>query len=82
MNNKILTIEQIESSKGIKQDTLTWYLSTSKEIYLSYPDIRLTDSQLASLIQKKYGGVKSTHITNIRRTRCNDKAQDYVSKTL
>lgn len=79
---KILTIEEIETKRGIKQDKLVWYKSVSEEIYKTYPDIRLTDSQLAEIIVKKYGGLKVTHITNIRRTRCNDKTQDYVGKTI
>jgi len=79
---KILSIDEMESIKGIKQDTLTWYLSVSEEIYKEYPAIRLTDSQLAKLITLKYKGVEATHVTNIRRTRCNDKSQSYVSKGL
>jgi len=79
---KTLSIEEINSTKGIKQDTLTWYTSVAEEIYKDYPLIRLTDSQLAKLIVLKYKGVESTHVTNIRRTRCNDKLQPYVAKKL
>lgn len=79
---KIISIEEIESKKGIKQDKVVWYTSVTKEIYTAYSDIRLTDSQLAKLITRTYGGVEATHVTNIRRTRCNDKAQDYVNKNL
>lgn len=79
---KILTIDEIETKKGIKQDKLVWYKSVAEEIYKTYPDIRLTDSQLAEIIVKTYGGLKATHITNIRRTQCNAKTQDYVPKNL
>ena len=79
---KILSIEEINSTNGIKQDTLTWYTSVAREIYKGYPLIRLTDSQLAKLITLKYKGIEATHVTNIRRTRCNDKSQPYISKQL
>lgn len=78
----MLSIGEIESKKGIKQDKVVWYTSVTEEIYTAYSGIRLTDSQLAKLITRAYGGVEGTHVTNIRRTRCNDKSQDYVKKNL
>ena len=77
---KILSIDEIKSIEGVKLDTLTWYISAAKEIYADYTEIRLTDSQLAKLIVKKYGGKEASILSNIRRTRCNDKSQAYVSK--
>lgn len=79
---KILTIEEIETKRGIKQDKLIWYKEVTEEIYTAYSGIRLTDSQLARLICKTYGGIEATHMTNIRRTQCNAKAQPYVAKNL
>ena len=75
---KILSPEEITSFAGVKETRRLWYLSVSKLIYEKFPAIRLTDSQLAELISNEYGGTKSAHIAAIRRTRCNDKSQDYV----
>lgn len=66
----------------MKESKRQWYIFNTEEIYKSYPGIRLTDGQLAVLIEKNYGGEITTHINNIRRSGCNNKKQHYVAKNL
>lgn len=82
METKKLTAEELESFKNVRKIRLMWYLSASEEIYKEYAGIRLTDAQLAKILTQKYGGTESAHTALIRRTRCNDKQQPYVSENL
>jgi len=66
----------------MKENKSTWYISVTEKAYKDYPEIRLTDSQLAKIIAKEYNGEEAMHLANIRRSRCNDKSQPYVSKNL
>lgn len=62
----------------MKEIKRIWYCSITETIYKEYPKIRLTDSQLAKLIADQFDGEESMHLANIRRSRCNDKRQEYV----
>ena len=66
----------------MKDLTKKEYISATAKIYKMYPQIRLTDSQLAKIFVKEYGGVEATRLSAIRRSRCNDKKQPYVSENL
>lgn len=82
MEIKYLSEKELFSLKEVKELKRLWYISATKEAYDNVFGIRLTDTQLAKLIASKYGGLESTHITNIRRTRCNDKSQSYIPKNV
>ena len=66
----------------MKDLTKKEYISQTERIYKMYPKIRLTDSQLAKIFVKEYGGVEAARLSAIRRSRCNDKKQPYVSENL
>jgi len=55
----------------MKEIKKIWYESVTKTYCEKYEGIRLTDSQLARLISKDFGGEESKHLSNIRRSGCN-----------
>jgi hypothetical protein len=54
------------------------YCEITEQFYKRYQGIRLTDSQLCKLFTSEYEGKYATHMSRIRRTRCNDSNQPYV----
>ena len=66
----------------MRKEKITWYESVTLMFYNKYERIRLTDSQLAKLIVQDFGGEEMKHLSNIRRSRCNDKNQPYVIKAV
>ena len=66
----------------MKELKRNWYISVTEKAYRMYPGIRLTDSQLAKIFVKEFGGEEAAHLSGIRRSRCNDKTQPYVSENI
>ena len=67
----------------MKETKQQWYVSVTEEIYASLErtpiNIRLTDSQIADIISRKFGGEKSKHIANIRRSQCNNRNRSHIN---
>lgn len=66
----------------MKESKQQWYIDATEGIYAVIESagisIRLTDSQVAGIISEKFGGEKSKHIANIRRSQCNNRKQPYI----